>query len=143
MAVAFQSNPQNASFASISHSTVAKDAVKRELKLRSEEGGVIFFILRGGHAACSALSVARLSNLVRKVAEPTIKMLSMLLTLSDIDVLAFGPPVPEGWSQFPRHRVKHFHIFIKALAIVMSYGTESSSDISATSDVVRYNCVVQ
>ena len=59
-------------------------------------------------------------------------MLSMLLTLSDIDVLAFGAPVREGWAQFPRHPAKHIDIFIKALAIVMAYGTESSSDISAT-----------
>ena len=111
---------------------VAKDAVNRKLKLWSEEAGAIFFILRGGHAVSSTLSVATLSNLVRKVAEPTTKILSMLLTLCDVDVLAVWPTVPEGWSQFPRHPAKYFDIFMKALAIVMTYGTESSSDISAT-----------
>ena len=90
VAGAFPPNPQNASFESISHSMVAKDASKRELKLWSEEGGAIFFILRGGHAVSSVLSVATLSNVVRKVTEPASKMLRMLLTLSDIDVLAFG-----------------------------------------------------
>ena len=57
-------------------------------------------------------------------------MLNMLLTLSNINVLAFGPPVPEGWAQFPRHPAKHFAVFIKAFAIVMAYGTESASEIS-------------
>ena len=95
MAGTFPPDPQNASLACISHSMVANDAAKKELKVWSEEGGAIFFI-PGGHAVSSALSVVTLSNLVLKVAEPTSKMLSMLLTLSDIDVLAFGPPVPEG-----------------------------------------------
>ena len=68
VAGAFPPNPQNASFASISHSMVAKDEAKRELKLWGEEGGAIFFSHRGGNAVSSALSVATLSNLVRKVA---------------------------------------------------------------------------
>ena len=109
---------------------MAKDAAKRGLKLWSEEGGAAFFILRGGHAVTAVLTAATLSNLVRKVAEPTAKMTGMLLSLSDMDVLAFGPPVPEGWSQFPRHPAKHFAIFIKVLGIVIGYGTEASSDIS-------------
>ena len=86
----------------------------------------------------SALSVATLSNLVREVAEPTSKMLNIVvLTLSDIDVLDFGLPVPEGWSQFPRHPAKRVDIFIKAMVIVMAYGTESSSDISAVRSSTR------
>ena len=132
MAGAFPPYPENAGFASISHSMVAKDADKTELKLWGEEGGAIFFILRGGHAVSSALSVATISSLVRKMVEPTTKMLSVLLTLSGIDVLAFGPPVPEGWSQLPRHSANHSDIFIDALAIVKTYGTESSPGISAT-----------
>eukprot|EP00904_Undaria_pinnatifida_P001048 jgi/Undpi1/10944/HiC_scaffold_3.g01470.m1 len=56
-------------------------------------------------------------------------MLSILLTLSDVEVLAFGPPATEGWAQFPRHPAKHFDVFIKAQAIVMAYGTEAASDI--------------
>ena len=92
----FPPNPQNANLASISHVMGAKDGANSELKLWSKEGGATFFIRGGGHAVSSALSVATVSNLVHKVAEPTSKMLSMLLTLSDIDVLAFGPPVPEG-----------------------------------------------
>ena len=79
----------------------------------------------------STLSVATLLNLVRKVAEPTLKMLRMFLTLSNIDVLAFGSPVPEEWSQFPLYPANHFDIFVKALAIFMTYGTELSSDMSA------------
>ena len=78
----------------------------------------------------STLSAATLSNIVREVAEPTSKMLRMLLTLADIDVLAFGPPVPEDWAKFPRRPAKHLNIFIKALAI--RQGTESASDISTT-----------
>ena len=126
---AFPPNPQNASFASISHSMVAKDAAKRELKLKSEEGGALFFILREGHAMSSVLLVATLSNLVRKVVEPTTKM--QICCSRSLTSTCFGPPVPGGWSQFPRHPAKHFDI-ITALATDMTYGTESSSDISAT-----------
>ena len=132
MAGAFPPNPQNASYASISHSTVAKDAAERELKLWSEGCGAIFFIFREGRAVSSALSVATPSNNFLKVAEPTTKMLSMLLTLSNIDALAFGAAVPEGWAQCPRHPAKYFDVFIKALAIVMTHGTESASEISTT-----------
>ena len=75
MAGAFPPKPQNARFASTSHNMVAKDAAKRGLKLWSEEGGAIFFILRGEHAVSSALTVATLPNLVSEVADSTSTML--------------------------------------------------------------------
>ena len=67
----------------------------------------MFFIVRGVHTVTSALTATTLSNLVRMVADPTNKKTSMLLSLSDIDVLVFGPPVPAGWSQFPSRPAKH------------------------------------
>ena len=78
------------------------------------------------HVVTLALTATALSTLIRKVADPTNKMTGMLPPPFDMDVLAFGPPVPARFSLFPRNPAKHFAIFIQSLVIVMGYGTGPS-----------------
>ena len=54
----------------------------------------------------------------------------MLVSLSNIDRLAFGPAVPPGLELTPRQPVWHFAIFIKDLRVPTAYGSETSADIS-------------
>lgn len=96
----------------------------------------MLFILRGCHHATSTLTAANLSNLLRKIAHPTPEMLSMALNFVDVDMAAFGPPVPEGWQPVPRGTYAHLATFLTVFKVVVSYGTETSSEASTA---IRHN----
>lgn len=95
-----------ASIAAITHILVAKTAAKRDLKPWNDKGGAMFFILRGGHFVATVPSESDVANIKRKVAAPTDNVLRMLLSLYDMDMTAFRPPVPAGVFAPPprRHR---------------------------------------
>ncbi|CAM9420244.1 unnamed protein product, partial [Laminaria digitata] len=96
----------------------------------NHEGWAVLFILRGGHHATSTLTAANLSNLLRKIAHPAPEMLNMALTFVDVDLAAFGPPIPEGRVPVPRDTSAHLATFLEVFKVVVSHGTETSSEAS-------------
>ena len=85
------------------------------------------YILQGRFVA--PLAAAEAAHMLRRVVNPTSHVVSMLTTLSKIDIEAFGPPVADGSVAVSRQLEVHFHAFTTAWVMLLDVGGEDGGAI--------------
>ena len=68
--------------------------------------------------------------MLRRIVNPTSQVVSMLTSLSKIDIEVFGPPVAEGSVAVPRQPEVHFHTFTTAWVMLLDVGGEDGGVLS-------------
>ena len=68
--------------------------------------------------------------MLRRVVDPTSRVVNMLTTLSKIDIEAFGPLVADGLVTVSRQPKVHFHAFMTAWVNLLDAGGEDGGALS-------------
>ena len=105
-----------------------KDLHKLIVRQWQEPRAVLMYILQGRFVA--PLAAAEVAHMLRRVVNPTSHVVSMLTSLSKIDIEAFGPPVAEGSVAVPRQPEVHFHTFTTAWVMLLDVEGENGNALS-------------
>ena len=105
---------------------VDKDLHKLIVRQWQEPGAALMYILQGRFVA--PLAAVEVAHMLRRVVNPTSHVVSMLTSLSKIDIEAFGPPVGSG--AVPRQPEMHFHTFTTAWVMLLDVGGEDGGVLS-------------
>ena len=85
------------------------------------------YILQGRFVA--PLATVEVAHMLRRVVNSSSQVVSMLTSLSKIDIEVFGPPVAVG-SVVPRQPEVHFHTFTTAWVMLLDVGGEDGGALS-------------
>ena len=107
---------------------VDKDPHKLIVRQWQEPRTVLMYILQGPFVA--PLAAAEVAHMLWRVVNPTSHVVSMLTSLSKIDIEAFAPPVAEGSVAVPRQPEVHFYTFTIAWVMLLAVGGEDGGGLS-------------
>ena len=107
---------------------VDKDLHKLIVRQWQEPRAALMYILQGRFVA--PLAAVEVAHMPRRVVNPTSQVVSMLTSLSKIDIEVFGPPVTEGSVAVPRQPEVHFHTFTTAWVMLLDVGGEDGGALS-------------
>lgn len=88
----------------------------------------VLLLLRGGCFVRTTLSKASIAHLLRKVAFAETAMIDSLMSLDNIDIATFSPPLPAGWDPMPCEFIIHLETFQKALFAIMDDGATNAGE---------------
>ena len=111
-----------------------KDLQKLIVRQWQEPRAVLIYILQGRFVA--PLAAAEVTHMLRRVVDPTSRVVNMLTTLSRIDIEAFGPPVADGSVAVSRQPEVHFHAFTTVWVTLLDTGGEDGGALSQASRLV-------
>ncbi|CAB1118791.1 unnamed protein product [Ectocarpus sp. CCAP 1310/34] len=110
---------------------VQKERFRRDTKAWGDESATTLLLLRGGWFISTTLSNDAIAQLLRKVAYPDAEMIDSLMTLANVDITKFSPPIPTGWIPQPRDFFVHLETFVKASPFaVLDHGTHAAGEPS-------------
>ncbi|CAB1102083.1 unnamed protein product [Ectocarpus sp. CCAP 1310/34] len=109
---------------------VQKERFRRDTKAWGDESAATLLLLRGGWFVSTTLSKNAIAQLLRKVAYPDAEMIDSLITLANVDIAKFSPPLPTGWTPQPRDFIVHLETFVKAFFAVLDHGTHAAGEPS-------------
>ena len=107
---------------------VDKDLHKLIVRQWQEPRAALMYILQGRFVA--PLAAVEVAHMLRRVVNPTSQVVSMLTSLSKIDIEVFGPSVAEGAVAVPRQPEVHFHTFTTAWVMLLDVGGEDGGALS-------------
>ena len=107
---------------------VDKDLHKLIVRQWQEPRAALMYILQGRFVA--PLAAVEVAHMLRWVVNPTIQVVSMLTSLSKIDIEVFGPPVAEGAVAVQRQPEVYFHTFTTAWMMLLDVGGEDGGALS-------------
>ena len=107
---------------------VDKDLHKLIVWQWQEPRAALMYILQGRFVA--PLAAVEVAHMLRRVVNPTSQVVSMLTSLSKIDIEVFAPPVAEGAVAVPRQPEVHFHTFTTAWVMLLDVGGEDGGALS-------------
>ena len=107
----------------------AKLSEKRQAAYWNTTRGPMHFLLKGGFDARSELDFARLRLLTKDQAYITEQAADQILSLSNIAIEHFFPPLAPGLKPAAMPAQVHFRTFVSVLMIVIEYGMEDAPDI--------------
>jgi len=111
---------------SVLNQFVQKERFRKNSQTWSAEPAAVLLLLRGGFFVGNMLTKTSLTTLLRKIAFPTTDMIDSLLTLHNVDIANFSPPLPTGWSPTPCTFIVHLETFQKAFTAVIDDGTTTA-----------------
>ena len=105
-----------------------KDLHKLIVRQWQDPRAVLMYILQGRFVA--PLAADEVTHMLRRVVDPTSHVVSMLITLSKIDIEAFGPPVADGSVAVSRQPEVHFHAFTTVWVTLLDTGGKDGGALS-------------